>query len=29
VMAETGFSAVRTTTTQTGLVALAGLGSCF
>ena len=29
VMAETGFSAVRTTTTQTGLVAMAGLGSCF
>jgi hypothetical protein len=29
VMAETGFSAVRTTVTQTGLVALAGLGSTF
>jgi hypothetical protein len=30
VMAETGFSAVRTTVTQSGLVALAGVGcSCF
>ena len=29
VMAETGLSTVRTTTTQTGLIALAGLSSCF
>jgi hypothetical protein len=29
VMAETGFSAIRTTTTQTGVIALAGLGSSF
>jgi hypothetical protein len=29
VMAETGLSAVRTATTQTGLIALAGLASSF